>query len=48
LKGSAPFEAAQLDWSEARVTNQAQLEVRHCNIDFEENDQRVIVSMSAP
>ena len=28
LKGFAPFEAAQLDWSEARVTDQAQREVR--------------------
>ena len=48
LKGFAPFEAAQLDGSEAQVNDQAQREVRSCNIDFEENDQRVIISMSAP
>ena len=38
LKGFAPVEATQLDWSEAQVNDQAQREVGSRNIESLEND----------
>ena len=46
-KGSAPFEATQLDWSEARVNDQAQREVRFGDLASLTFGQQVRITMSA-
>ena len=47
LKGAAPFEATQLDQSEARMTDQAQLEVRFGDLASLTFDHQVRIAMSA-
>ena len=47
LKGFAPFEAAQLDWSEARVNDQTRREVRYGDLASLTFGQQVRIIMSA-
>ena len=46
-KGSAPFEATQLDWSEARANDQAQREVWFGDLASLTFGQQVRIAMSA-